>query len=367
MISNEKSRRFASASFVDVGQGTSTVVIFQEASWSAPDAIIIDCPDECDRVIKILSDAGVRKVHLLAFSHNHSDHASAAAAKRICREFEVGTFAFVEDRPPKQMKRLKLFSFLAEQRNEARLLKLEKRFITLASNSGLLELLEKGHIPIKVRVLFPDVFDNIELREKAAKDLPNRTCAVFRVDYDENETDETLESDACAILLSSDIQSEGWHSIHENIHGRIKQHYDVMTVPHHGGISLGSKANPIGYDSIYKDIVTADYAVVSFGYNNKHGHPFPAHLAAIREYGAKVICNQLAGHCIPPGHVVDPGYGGSIPAGGRIGHQCGGDIHFLMDTRELRTSTSNHSEYVDLIISANGKPLCRSSSVMKAD
>jgi hypothetical protein len=83
---------------------------------------------------------------------------------------------------------------------------------------------------------------------------------------------------------------------------------DVLAVPHHGGQLVrpqrASESDEDFYcavrsqfDRLYTDCLRTQYAIVSAGTGNSHGHPIPAHLDALRDAGVHILCTQITDHC----------------------------------------------------------------------
>ncbi len=94
------------------------------------------------------------------------------------------------------------------------------------------------------------------------------------------------------MLIGGDAPLSSWERLDDQ-----QRPADVIRTPHHGGALLPHGQDWRSFADLY-DAVEADTAVTSVGTNNRHNHPVPAHLWAMRREGScRVLCTQLTGRC----------------------------------------------------------------------
>lgn len=90
--------------FLDVGQGTSNVVLL-----GGRRAIVIDCgPGGTMVPLEILRDHGVSRIEALVLSHNDRDHWAGAARLIPAYSTQIERVYFLQDRPAEDIGVFKL-------------------------------------------------------------------------------------------------------------------------------------------------------------------------------------------------------------------------------------------------------------------
>jgi len=254
--------------FLDVGQGTSNVILLGEGR-----AIVIDCgPRGSKQTIQLLEQY-VDTIEALIISHNDIDHdfnveeVLAAFPKAINRIF------FLRDRPPEN---IRTFSILMSKQKE---------------NYPRPEWIESGKVifsegDIILRTLYPDLMENLEA-EKSGRRMPNRTSGILQ-----------LKCGNRKIVFSGDATIEAWDSLASRIQDKKPLCCDIMTVPHHGGkISQNPSQENSCQEKLYSEIIKPSYGILSVGTINQYNHPSPEAISALREAGVNVLCTQMTKKC----------------------------------------------------------------------
>jgi competence protein ComEC len=89
------------------------------------------------------------------------------------------------------------------------------------------------------------------------------------------------------VLFGADVQGKGW----EDITRSCDVTADVFRVPHHGDWYSGAPS--LG---TVIEVVRPQIGVISAG-KNRHGHPEPETIRALREVNARVACTQATTRC----------------------------------------------------------------------
>ena len=115
---------------------------------------------------------------------------------------------------------------------------------------------------------------------------PNSASAVLLLSYGDT-----------SVLFPGDAKIATWQGINDRRHGKPIT-AAVLVVSHHGG-HLGwsiedAEANLLW---LYGRVVTCEYAVVSVGTDNQHGHPREDVLQALYAVGARVVCTEATEQC----------------------------------------------------------------------
>jgi competence protein ComEC len=214
-------------SFLAIGQGDATLVQHGEH------AMLVDTGPPGGPVVRLLREAGVRRLDVLVITHASADHDGGAAA--VLRSVPVGTLLDGgEATQPTTGRR----AAAAEAR--------ARGIPRVASDVG--QTVRAG--PIVARVLWPS-----RSRTAAHDADPNLRATVLHV-----------RDGAFDLLLSADAESEVLRRI-------VLPRVEAMKVPHHGS------SDP-GLPEVLQRL-RPQVAVIPVG-RNTYGHPAPATLAALR-------------------------------------------------------------------------------------
>jgi hypothetical protein len=135
---------------------------------------------------------------------------------------------------------------------------------------------------LSVSVLYPYVRNNVELEK-------NGTCTVIALLVGDQK-----------IIFSGDAPVEAWRTI---IAHNGKQSLQILTVPHHGG-NFAINENDREW---FFENVTAQFAIVSVGHNNKYNHPKPEVIRSFVQHNIEIFCTQSNPAChfeIPDNNVT---------------------------------------------------------------
>ena len=218
-------------SFLDVGQGDATLIQHGAA------AVLVDSGPPGAPILARLRSAGVRRLDILALTHDALDHHGAAAA--VLGAVPVGLVLDGEEATPHASVR-----GLAASRGIRR----------IASDAG--QVLRVG--PLELRVLWPR-----RVPAAPAGAEPNDRATVLHV------RDGTFD-----LLLTADAES--------NVLARLPlPEVEALKVSHHGSDDPGlpgllARLRP-------------QAAVIEVGAHNSYGHPTPATLAALRDARVPIV------------------------------------------------------------------------------
>lgn len=342
-----KPRIVAECCFVDVGQGTCSIILLGRNR-----AIVIDCGPPGILPVRCLRHFGVDEIVALVVSHNDADHYGGAA--QLIQSFprQIQQVYLLEDRPAR---RTPLFPVIRHEHEAGNLRTLPIR-LEATSHRGLAIYKDRG-ASLSLHVLFPWMLANIDARERGGR---NRTSAVL-----------ALECGRRRIVFGGDLLYDGWRQLHAVLQAPIA--CDVLAVPHHGGV-LTAADQVQRHAWVYREAVRCETAIVSVGSNSAARHPLPAHIAAIRESGAAVLCTQITPHCcddlerLRPGVLAPTLPGASrpfelhAPTSLRSRHvACAGSILVHIGPDVVRIDrVEEHAAAVGQLASTGGShPLCR--------
>lgn len=210
-------------SFIDVGQGDSTLVISPSGK-----TMLIDAGDNSygKNVVEYIKELGISKIDVLVGTHPDADH--IGGIDMVIDNFEIGTFYM-----PKKTHTTKTYEDV----------------LTSAKNKGL--KITAG-IADKVIDFDPDVKAVILSPENKNYSDNNAYSIAIQLTYGKNK-----------FLFTGDIEKENEKDMISKYGNSLRS--DVIKLAHHGS----STSN----DSEFLDIVSPDAAVVSCAYKNKYGHP----------------------------------------------------------------------------------------------
>ncbi len=338
----------AECCFLDVGQGTCSIILLGNSQ-----GIVLDCGPRGLTPVLALKRFGVQEIVALVLSHNDSDHCAGAA--QIIQSFprRIQQVYFLEDRPARDTR---LLSLIRRELDDGNLATEPRRLEAKSPRQGKL-LHSDRKKGLSLHVLFPWMLANIDAREKAG---PNKTSAVL-----------VLQCRDRRVLFGGDLPIEGWEQIRRA--RRAPLACDVLAVPHHGGALASGSQSYEKHQSLYREAIRCDTAVISVGTRNQPGHPLPDHIRAIRDSGSAILCTQITRHCcddldqLRPGVVRPQLPGASLPtrsqsSSGWSRHvACCGSIVVAVGPDLIRVERLNEYRMaIDNLAAANGgHPLCR--------
>ncbi|GHT37611.1 hypothetical protein FACS189427_10780 [Planctomycetales bacterium] len=258
-----KSKYIASCYFLNVGQGTSQVILL-----GGQRAVIVDTGNKRNiresPLIDLLTRLQIQTIEALVLSHNDNDH--IGDAKNIFDTYRnnINEVYFLEDRASEQNSAYRLIMGVVEDRI------ITKNNVHRLETGKSRDILIDGDI--KLSVLFPNFMSNIQNER-------NKTCAIIALSVGTQQ-----------IIFSGDASIEAWKLIVEN-NGR--QSLQILTIPHHGG-SFADRAEDKKW---FFDNVRANYAVVSVGSNNRYEHPKSETIQSFVRNNIEVFCTQSTSQC----------------------------------------------------------------------
>lgn len=325
------------ATFIDVGQGDSTVAVLPDGG-----GLLVDCAGgSAPIVVDHLEGAQVSTLELVVVTHSDLDHAGDVVD--VVNGFQGLTrrLAVLPDRPRKEDAQA------------------DRRYRLLLRN--LAQLLRNGvesWVPyegaeiqlggVYVSVLHPSQAD---LLQALSQGNPNNCSVVLRLEYA-----------GARILLGADVQRQGWHWMMQR---KADLKADVFKFPHHGAWYDGNP--PLG-DVL--DRIDPSTVIVSVGSTNAYGHPSQETFSLLRSRNAEIrfVCTQATNRCHSELEAVAPTARDLLPIENRGGHSfrrrqacpCAGSVTVRISTGGIAISPTpeQHGRVIDLFES----PQCRSDA-----
>ena len=217
--------------FIDVGQGASILVQFQNKN------LLIDAGprSSSDDLMKYLKKVGIKKLDYVVATHPHEDH--IGGMPDVIKAFDIGEFY-----APKKQATTKIFeSMITELKKKDLKIHVAKAGVTLDLAQGL-----------DIKMVAPNS-DNYE-------DV-NDYSAVIKLSY--KDTAFLFTGDA-EKLSEKEILQKGYD---------LKA--DVLKLGHHGSSTSSSKE--------FLDKVNPKYAIASLGKDNDYGHPHKETIDAMKK------------------------------------------------------------------------------------
>ena len=259
--------------FLDVGQGTSNVILLGGGR-----AIVIDCgPRGSQQTIALLRQYA-DTIEALIISHNDADH--DFNAPRVLSQFRkaINRIFFLQDREVQEMRRTFAVMRYAREGDYPTPQRLE-------ANGGAPRMLYSAE-DVTLAVMYPDLMSNLTV-QNLGRATPNQTSAVLRLTCGDRR-----------IVFSGDATIEAWEYLSSKMSNSKPLRCDIMTIPHHGGkITTDSSREESEQKKLYSEIINPEYGVISVGTNNRYEHPCSASIAALKAAGVKVLCTQITDKC----------------------------------------------------------------------
>lgn len=349
--------------FLDVGQGTSQVIVLADKS-----AIVIDCGPNSKVLVDLLKHRlNTTRIHAVVLSHNHADHIGGLSG--LVRNFRkaIDKIYLLQDQLADDLILRKAISFVKMQADLGNC-PLPTALYRDNSPHILYKSLDPDN-PLVLELLYPTMFEN--LAAQTTKDQ-NRSSAIL-----------LLRCGNGRILFSGDAQIDAWDSIYKSRKGKPLE-IGVASISHHGGQVIrqkhGAETESEFYSSIesdflrlYTDIIRCQFGIVSVGTEFKHEHPIPPHIKAVRDSGACVMCTQITERCCSDLESLRPGIldENGIPRssnrktvktakGQSKAIACAGTV--LVQIGENDIEVLRHDEHQKAVSIKLSHPMCRSSS-----
>lgn len=327
---------FATIYFVDVGQGTSQVVLFPDSS-----VVVIDCGRSSIALNELLESIQFDSIRALILSHWHPDHTGGAI--QTVRRFadRIDSIYLSEDRPVSDIVRKTLFAQLKDlSQNESRF-----KFASLYR-----------HPPIDGAVWPHMVFPDRATLKILYPGLSEKFAAQGQSDANQGSGILMLECGSTRVLFPGDAGKMAFEALMNRDGGNQRLKYDLIAAPHHcGKLSKSTNEQYPGYQNcfewLYSAVLETAQLIVSAGTGNTYPHPREAHLQAAIQSGASIVCTQITPQC----H-ADPGALGlavlqpaNLPAscGSGSGVGCAGTIQ--VDVTKSGVELHRFQEHQDAI------------------
>jgi competence protein ComEC len=233
--------------FLDVGQGDSTLVLFNGRT------ILIDAgeSDMGDRVVSDLTSLNVTRIDLLVATHPHSDH--IGGMQKVLAAFPVGQV--LDAGLPHASSTYEHFLATIDQEN----------IPYRVAEQGQTVNLDPA---MRVFVLSPP-------KERFGDD-PNTNSVVLRISYG------TID-----FLLTGDLGGESEDAL---VRSGYPLDAEIQKVGHHGSFSSTSPA--------FLTRVRPETAIIPVGEDNPYGHPHRQTLDLLKDYGVSVYRTDRDGTII---------------------------------------------------------------------
>ncbi len=345
--------------FLDVGQGTSNVILLGMRR-----AIVIDCGRSARVPLQLLRRY-VDRIIALIVSHNDADHQGGASQVLAAYPRAIDQLYFLQDRP---IEHLRLYALARQEYAAGNLVAPPRR---LERQDHPLVIYEDAARDLSLELLFPTFLDNLGAQQSAD---PNATSAVL-----------VLFCPSPRIIFPGDTTLEDWRRIRSRLGAPIPA--DLVAVPHHGGrVSPRQAASESSVDYqarvareqrwLYSEAMRCSHAVLSVGTSNTYDHPRPETISALRQAGSVVMCTQLTPQChsdperLRPG-VIPPAVPSqsrrpidTTQSGRSRNLACAGTVITEIDpTGVVIHRLPLHQAAVDHLVTApGGHPLCRADS-----
>lgn len=336
--------------FIDVGQGTSQVVLFPDGSL-----VVIDCGRDSWPLIKLLER--IRKgnpllrIPAVILSHLHDDHAGGAF--QLLRSYKniIDHVYIPYDRSPDDLLANPVVAMLESEIEKGATFTIESLIRNGPSRGQLHPPLAK-ELLAKLSIEFPTTMQANRAQVQAD---PNQASGILMI-----------ECGKCRVLFPGDAGVTTFTPLQKRLGGRLQ--CDILAAPHHGGkLTSNAKKNLTGhtdaYSWLFNEILEVKYAIFSVGTSNNHGHPKPDHVNAVRQSGSHILCTQLTNECHPNPEQIKPSL---LPvvhpsACSNNGTGCAGTIVAMIDETTVEIGRfDDHQQMVDnLAKSQVTAPLCR--------
>jgi competence protein ComEC len=359
---------------LDVGQGNCLAVVVPLPGGRPGQfqASLIDVGTDGDRLADWLHSIGVRKIPVIALTHNDEDHIRGLA--NLVHRFNppprrgprVGRVFFLVDRDPADIP----FYLDAQSWVQDGLIAQAARLETPnAAPPGMgATLIQEPFATYRLHCAFP-LFPYSEAVSRGAPSRsrtgtnPNDTSGVIRLARQANPG-------RTRILFGGDLSYPGWQRMRDD---GLDLHADVLVAPHHGaprGSSTGFGPTELAAETQPR------FVLFSVGTRQRHvtasnkataRHPLPDVVTAFRNQKSVVLCTQISSRChnypenvpgnsvIPLPSVINPHT--LSPSGSA----CAGTIMLVLrDAGQLVVSRlTGHQAAVDALRPAGHHPICR--------
>ncbi len=329
--------------FLDVGQGTSQVIHFDDGSL-----VILDCGRSAVPLLELLASIQFTRIRALILSHLHEDHIAGAAALLDSHKAHIDHVYIPQDRPAECVLANSVI---------AKIIDLSQNDSTYTVEFLVRNGRDRGKIhpspPIEARATLSVVYPTAtqSLMAQTQND-PNQGSGILVVECGENR-----------VLFPGDAGHLAFDALKSRLGAGNRLRCDVMAAPHHGG-KLSKRSVEIAghtnvFDWLYSDIVEARATIFSVGSSNTHDHPLEEHIVAARRSGSDVLCTQVTQQCHADLTSIHPSLLMPIQkpsACSRSGVGCAGTV--VVDVNESSVRIRRFEDHQRLV-KGLASPLCR--------
>jgi len=337
--------------FLDVGQGTSNVILLGEGR-----AIIIDCGPRTSSVPLQLLKRYVDTIEALIVSHNDSDHDGGVAGIIQNYPKSINNIYFLQDRPANQ---IRTWMLAKHELKVGNLLNPPKR-LEVANEPQIIYSAPRSNI--ELRLLYPNFPDTLE-SEQSGKRRPNRSSGIL-----------CLFCGARSVIFPGDSTIESWECVAEKLPTYLPLSCDIVEVPHHGGlVSTTPSQEEQTLRRLYSEIIKPKVAIISVGSSNQSGHPSPLTISTLKGLNTSILCTQMTPKCSDDLESIRPGIVTPLSPSQSTDHKrqtqsgrpkdvgCAGSIVCEISSDEIRISSweSHQRAISDRLGSPTFHPLCK--------
>jgi competence protein ComEC len=271
--------------FVDVGQGTSNVILL-----GGRRAIVIDTGKRAADLTKLLHHFHVSELACLVLSHLDNDHAGCAPAMLTAFRGAVEKVCYPTDH------RIHKTPFWEKLQDELDRGHLEAEQLCRLECQDRPKLLWRSTATKAELKIFSPTFGVNQLA-MGAEDA-NATSGVLVLTVGDRR-----------VVFPGDSTVGQWREIRSRLGKPLD--CDVIAVPHHAGVIWPGHWEEAQARAemqwLYADAVRPGFAVVSVGTSNEYGHPRSEVMETLRTLGVRILCSQITSRCASPLEALRPG------------------------------------------------------------
>jgi beta-lactamase superfamily II metal-dependent hydrolase len=256
-------------------------------------AIVIDCGDRPQTMISLLQVQKITRIDHVFLSHNDRDHAGGILDLINAFHHRVGKVWMLQDRPAGDIRYFPELDRLEKARAIEAIKWIQrddKQPYRLYPEENASPEVDS---PWSIHLLYPLAVTDV--MNPQIKGDPNTASAVLLLQAGEGDH-------RGRILFPGDARVETLRGAKKHFSGSGQQsrpiRCDVLIAPHHGGaVQRGSRLTREQYETLFREVVQSQFAVVSVATNNRDGHPHEEHIVALSSACDSVLCTQITSQC----------------------------------------------------------------------